>query len=55
MVVADENGTRPAIVLDKVDLADEFGFDLEEGVARIRALAGEETVLALGSLTCSLS
>jgi ribosome biogenesis GTPase / thiamine phosphate phosphatase len=55
LVVAHESGTRPVIVLNKADLADEFGFDLEEVVTRTRALAGEETVLALSAMTdCSL-
>jgi ribosome biogenesis GTPase / thiamine phosphate phosphatase len=55
LVVAHESGTRPVIVLNKADLADELGFDLEEVVTRTRALAGEETVLALSAMTdCSL-
>lgn len=55
LVVAHESGARPVIVLNKADLADELGFDLEEVVTRTRALAGEETVLALSAMTdCSL-
>ena len=55
LVVARESGARPVIVLNKADLVDELGFDLEEVVTRTRVLAGEAMVLTLSALTdCSL-
>ena len=51
LVVARESGARPVIVLNKADLADELGFDLEEVVMRTRALAGEAIVLPLSAMT----
>jgi ribosome biogenesis GTPase / thiamine phosphate phosphatase len=50
LVVARESGARPVIVLNKADLADELGFDLEEVVMRTRALAGEAIVLPLSAM-----
>ena len=55
LVLAHDCGARPVIVLNKADLADELGFDLEEVVTRTRVLAEEATVLTLSALTdCSL-
>jgi ribosome biogenesis GTPase / thiamine phosphate phosphatase len=55
LVIVRESGARPVIVLNKADLADELGFDLEKVVTQTRALAGEETVLALSAMIdCSL-
>jgi ribosome biogenesis GTPase / thiamine phosphate phosphatase len=51
LVVARESGAKPVIVLNKADLADELGFDLEEVVMRTRALAGEAIVLPLSAMT----
>ena len=51
LVVARESGARPVILLNKVDLAVELGFDLNEVVGRTRALAGEATVLPLSAMT----
>ncbi len=51
LVVARESGARPVIVLNKADLADDLGFDLEEVVMRTRALAGEAIVLPLSAMT----
>jgi ribosome biogenesis GTPase len=53
VVLAHDCGTRPVIVLNKGDLADELGFDLEEVVTRTRVLAEGETVLTLSALTDS--
>jgi ribosome biogenesis GTPase / thiamine phosphate phosphatase len=50
LVVARESGARPVIVLNKADLADELGFDLEDVVRRTRALAGEAIVLPLSAM-----
>ena len=53
LVVARESGARPVIVLNKADLAEELGFNLEEVVMRTRALAGEAIVLPLSAMTGS--
>jgi ribosome biogenesis GTPase / thiamine phosphate phosphatase len=51
LVVARESGAKPVVLLNKADLADELGFDLDEVVRRTRALAGEATVLPLSAMT----
>jgi ribosome biogenesis GTPase len=50
LAVARESGARPVIVLNKADLADELGFDLEQVVIRTRALAGEAIVIPLSAM-----
>ena len=50
LVVAHESGARPVILLNKADLADELGIDLQDVVAQTRAMAGGVTVLALSAL-----
>lgn len=51
LVVACRSRARPVIVLNKADLANEMGFDLEEVVSRTRALAKETTVLPVSAMT----
>ena len=51
LVVARESGARPVIVLNKADLADELGFNLQEVVARTRDLIATTTVLPLSATT----
>jgi len=51
LVVARESGARPVILLNKADLAEELGFDLDEAVRQTRALAREVTVLPLSAMT----
>ena len=55
LVVASRSGARPVILLNKADLANDMGFDLDEIVTRTRALADETTVLPLSAIAdCSL-
>jgi len=51
LVVALESGARPIILLNKADLVEELGFDLNEVVRQTRALTGEGTVLPLSAIT----
>ena len=51
LVVARESGAKPVILLNKADLADELGFDLDEMVSRTCAVAGEVKVLPLSAVT----
>jgi len=51
LVIARESGARPVIVLNKADLAEEMGLELEDVMERTRALAGEMKVLLLSART----
>ena len=44
LVVARESGARPVILLNKADLAEELGFDLDEPVHQTRACVPQEAV-----------
>lgn len=49
LVVARESGAKAVILLNKADLADELGFDLDEVARQTRMLAGGATVLPLSA------
>ena len=51
LVIARHSGAKPVILLNKADLADALGFDLQEVVGRTRALAGAAPVLPLSAIT----
>jgi ribosome biogenesis GTPase len=49
MVIARQSGARPVILLNKADLADERGIDLDEVVSRLQLWSGA-VVLAISAL-----
>ena len=51
LVLANESGARPAVLLNKSDLAAELGLDLADVVARTRQLSPEITVLPISALS----
>jgi ribosome biogenesis GTPase / thiamine phosphate phosphatase len=51
LLVAKESGARPVIVLNKADLAEELGFQLDEIVRTTSALVGGAPVLSLSAAT----
>lgn len=53
LAIAWQSGAKPVILLNKADLAQELGFELDEVVTRTRALAGAATVLPLSAMTSS--
>ena len=50
LVVARDSGARPVILLNKADLAEKLGFDLDDILRGTRALAGGATVIPLSAL-----
>ena len=50
LVVARQSGARPVIVLNKADLAESFGLDLDEVVGRLRRWSGGVEVLPVSAL-----
>jgi len=51
LVMAQESGARPVVLLNKSDLADELGLDLQEVVARTRQLCPGVTVVPISALS----
>lgn len=51
LVMAQESGARPAILLNKSDLADELGLDLDSIVSQTQQLSPEAQVLTLSALS----
>jgi len=51
LVMANESGARPVVLLNKVDLAGELGLDLEEMVAQTRQMSTGLTVVPISALT----
>jgi ribosome biogenesis GTPase len=51
LVMAHESGARPVVLLNKSDLADELGLDLDEVVSRTRLLSPGVTVHPLSALS----
>jgi ribosome biogenesis GTPase len=49
LVMARESGARPVILLNKADLAEELGLNLDEVVSATRALAGDARVLPMSA------
>jgi ribosome biogenesis GTPase len=49
LVMARESGARPVILLNKADLAEEMGLNLDEVVSATRAIAGEAKVLPMSA------
>lgn len=50
LVVARQSGARPVIVLNKADLAERFGLDLDEVVGRLQRWSGGVEVLPVSAL-----
>jgi ribosome biogenesis GTPase / thiamine phosphate phosphatase len=50
LVVARQSGARPVIVLNKADLAESFGLDLNEVVVRLRRWSGGVKVLLVSAV-----
>lgn len=50
LVLARESGARPVILLNKADLAEELGFDLDGVIRQTRALAGGAQVISVSGL-----
>jgi ribosome biogenesis GTPase len=51
LVLANESGARPVVLLNKSDLAAELGLDLADVVARTQQLSPEITVLPISALS----
>jgi ribosome biogenesis GTPase len=51
LVMAHESGARPVVLLNKSDLADELGLDLEQVVNKTRILSPGVTVLPLSAIS----
>src|ERR1700687_2763748 len=50
LVVARQSGARPVILLNKADLAEQYGIDLGEVVARLRHWSGAPPVMAVSAV-----
>lgn len=51
LVLAQQSGARPVILLNKADLADQYGLEVGQTVARQRRSSGGAEVLLLSALT----
>jgi ribosome biogenesis GTPase / thiamine phosphate phosphatase len=51
LVMANESGARPVVLLNKVDLAEELGLDLDDIVARTRLMSTGLTVIPISALS----
>jgi ribosome biogenesis GTPase len=51
LVMANESGARPVVLLNKVDLAGELGLDLDDIVARTRQMSVGLTVIPISALS----
>lgn len=51
LVMAQESGARPVVLLNKSDLAGELGLDLPEIVRRTQLLSPDSTVLSLSAIS----
>jgi ribosome biogenesis GTPase len=51
LVMANESGARPVVLLNKADLAPELGLDLDDIVARTRQMSAGLTVIPISALT----
>src|SRR5580658_1557623 len=49
LVMANESGARPVVLLNKADLAHELGFQLDELVAQVQQLSPDITVLPISA------
>jgi ribosome biogenesis GTPase len=51
LVMANESAARPVVLLNKADLAEELGLDLDDVVARTRQMGAGLTVIPISALT----
>jgi ribosome biogenesis GTPase len=51
LVMANESGARPVVLLNKADLAGELGLDLDDLVAKARQMSTGLTVIPISALT----
>jgi ribosome biogenesis GTPase len=51
LVMARESGAQPVVLLNKVDLVESLGLDLEDVLSRTRALSPDAPVLPLSALS----